>query len=173
MHLSFETPRLLLKPTTEEDAPFLLELYNSPKWLRFIGDRNIRTIAQAEDWINTKITPQFDRLGFGNYIVLRKSDQARIGTCGLYDREGVDGIDIGFAFLPQYEKQGYAFEAASKIMDIGFKLFSLQKISAITMPENIASQRLLGKLGLQFQQIIKLPDDQVELMLYVLEVPHL
>ena len=89
-----------------------------------------------------------------------------IGASGLYDREGVDGIDIGFAFLPQYEKQGYAFEAASKVKETGFNIFSLEKLSAITTVDNLESQRLLDKLGFKFQQRIFLPHDDAELMLY-------
>lgn len=168
MHLSFETTRLFLKPTTAEDASFLLKLYNTPKWLRFIGDRNVRTIAQAEEWISTKITPQFERLGFGNYIVIRKSDRVKMGACGLYDREGVVGIDLGFAFLPEYEGQGYGFEAASKIKDAAFHTFSLKQLSAITVPDNHSSIKLLEKLGFAFQKMIRLPNDETELMLYAM-----
>lgn len=162
-----ETERLLLLPTTEDDAAFFVELYNTPKWLQYIGDRNIHTIEDAREWIIHKIMPQFERLGYGNYVVIRKADGAKMGACGLYDRDGLDGIDIGFAFLPQYEKQGYAYEAASKIKEAGFNTFSLKTIKAITTKENLDSQRLLEKLGLRFQQMIMLPDDDVELMLYV------
>lgn len=167
--LSFETERLILKPSSIEDAAFLVALFNTPKWLKYIGDRNVRTIAQAKEYIRTRITPQFELLGFGSYVAIRKSDQVKIGTCGLFDREGVDGIDLGFAFLPEYESQGYAYEAAMKIKEAGFNAFSLQKISAITTMDNVAAQKLLQKLGFQFQEFIKLPNDDVELMLYAIE----
>lgn len=169
MHLTFDTPRLFLKPTTEEDAPLLLDPYNTPKWLQFIGDRNVKTIAQAEEWISSKITPQFERRGFGNYIVIRKSDQVKMGACGLYDREGVEGIDLGFAFLPEYEGQGYGFEAATKMREAAFDTFSLQQLSAITVPDNHSSIKLLEKLRFAFQKMIRLPNDEVELMLYEYE----
>lgn len=166
---SFETERLILKPSSIEDAPFFLELYNTPKWIQFIGDRNVHTVEQAEEWIRTKIMPQFERLGYGNYVVIRKADGAKMGAAGLYDREGVEGIDIGFAFLPQYERQGYALEAATRIKEAAFKTFSLEKLSAIATVDNVASQRLLEKLGFSFQKIIVLPNDVVELMLYECE----
>ncbi len=166
MYLSFETERLILKSTSIEDAPFFLELYNTPKWIQFIGDRNVRTVKQAEEWIRTKIMRQFERLGYGNYVLIRKSDHVKIGASGLYDREGVEGIDLGFALLPEYEKQGYAYEAATRIKEAAFNTFSLEKLSAIATVDNTASQRLLEKLRFTFQKRIVLPNDVVELMLY-------
>ena len=97
---SIATERLVLKPTTLEDAAFILELLNSPKWLKFIGDRNVKSIAEAEAYIKERMLPQFERLGFTNNVVIRKADGKKIGACGLYDRDGLEGIDIGFAFLP-------------------------------------------------------------------------
>ncbi|MEZ5008622.1 MAG: GNAT family N-acetyltransferase [Chitinophagales bacterium] len=102
-HKTFETERLIIRPTNESDAAFLMELLNTPKWIQNIGNRNINNLEDAKVYIQTKCTPQFERLGYGNYTVVRKSDQVKLGTCGLYDREGLEGIDIGFAFLPQYE----------------------------------------------------------------------
>jgi len=165
-YLSFETPRLLLEPLTTSDAIHLLELMNTPKWLKNIGDRKVYTVEDAANYITQKITPQFERLGFGNYKVVRKSDGQFLGNCGLYDREGLEGVDIGFAFLPAYEKKGYAFEAAQKLRDEGFSRFGISTISAITIPSNKASQNLLEKLGLTFVKMIQLPDDDEELMYY-------
>ncbi len=112
---TFETERLILKPTSEEDAEFIFELFNMPKWLQFIGDRNIKTLENARAYIKTKMLPQLNRLGYCNYTLIKKTDNTKIGTCGLYDREGLKGIDIGFALLPGYERKGYAFESANKI----------------------------------------------------------
>jgi [ribosomal protein S5]-alanine N-acetyltransferase len=167
---SYETERLILQLTVEADAPFLLELLNTPKWLQYIGDRNVRSVEDAVNYIQQKITPQFQRLGFASYTVIRKSDGVRVGTCGLFDREGLDGVDIGFAFLPQYEGQGYAFESAQKILEAGIHDFKLSKISAITTRDNIASQKLIEKLGLRFSKMVTIPNDDEELMLYVLKV---
>ncbi len=168
---SFETERLLLRPTNEKDADFLVELLNSPKWLQFIGDRKVRNSEDALKYIAEKITPQLERLGFSNYTVIRKSDRQKIGTCGLYDREGIEGVDIGFAFLPRYEKQGYAYESAIKVKEAGFRHFGVQKMSAITVRENHASQALLKKLGFEYIKLIKIPNDEELLMLFELEKP--
>ncbi len=164
---TFETERLLLRPTCEEDADFVLTLLNSPKWLKFIGDRNVYSVAAAKSYIKEKMIPQLERLGYSNYTVIRKSDLAKIGTCGLYDRKGLEGVDIGFAFLPAYERQGYGFESANKIKEAGLHIFGIKKLSGITAKKNIASQKLLEKLGFHFREFVTLPDDDEELLLYV------
>lgn len=163
---SFETERLYLKPTLGEDADFILALLNSPKWLQYIGDRNVRSLEDALAYIKDRITSQFDKLGYSNYTVVRKSDGAKMGSCGLYDREGLEGIDIGFAFLPKYEGKGYGFEAASKIKEAAIHIFKLNPIRAITTQENIGSQKLLEKLGFAYIKLIRIPNDEEELMLY-------
>ncbi len=166
MFSSFETNRLYLYPTTKLDAHFILELMNSPKFIQFIGDREIRSLESASNYIETKMRPQLERLGFSNYTLVRKSDGQKIGTCGLYDREGLTGIDIGFALLPDYEGQGYGFEAASKILEAGRNNFGLKKIQGITVEQNISSRKLLEKLGLVFEKTVCLPGDDEELFLY-------
>ena len=165
----FETDRLHLKPTTEEDAKFIFDLLNSPKWLKNIGDRNIHTLLDAQEYIKTKMLPQLKQLGFSNYTIIRKEDKVKIGSCGLYNRDGLEGIDIGFAFLPEYEKKGYAYEAASKLKEAAFKIFDLKKISAITSKNNIESQNLLLKLGLKLVETITLPNDTEELLLFKID----
>jgi len=173
-HKSYETNRLLLKPTTVEDANFFLELYNTPDWIKFIGDRNIKTIEAAATFIREKIMPQFDRLGYSNYTVILKSANTKIGSCGLYDREGLEGVDLGFAFLPKYYKQGYGYESATKVKELAFQQFSLSKLQAITVHYNAASVNLLKKLGFQFVKNIYLPNDPndpEEVMLFELNKP--
>lgn len=169
---TFETERLLLKPCVEEDAAFIYKLLNCESWLKNIGDRDVKSVEEAGAYIRTKMYPQLKKLGFGNYTVIRKSDGAKIGTCGLHDRKGLEGVDIGFAFLAEYEKQGYGFESANELKKQGFELFALKQINAITLPSNIASQKLLEKLGLQFKKMITLPNDNEELMFYSLEAVH-
>lgn len=166
---TFKTERLIIRPTSESDAEFILEVLNTPKWIKYIGDRNIRTIESAKDYINEKMIPQLKRLGYSNYTIIRKEDNRKIGTCGLYDREGLDGIDIGFAFLPDYERKGYAFEASSRIKDAAFDEFNIETVIAITTRDNVSSQRLLEKLGLQFVEITKLPNEEEELLVYKIE----
>lgn len=164
--LKFETERLLLKATSIEDALFILELMNSPKWIKNIGDRNVRTEEEAIAYIKTKMLPQQERLGFSNYTVIRKSDGIKMGTCGLYDREGLEGFDIGFAFLPRYEKQGYAFEASNTLKELAFSKFDINEINAITIKDNLSSQKLLERLGLKLIGPVRLQNDEEELLLY-------
>jgi len=164
----FETDRLFLKPTTSADAEFIFELVNTPKWLANIGDRNVKSVEDAKAYIKEKMTPQLEKLGYGNYTLIRKVDNIKIGTCGLYDREGLEGIDIGFALLPAYENLGYGYESAAKLLKIGIKEFHIKRISAITTKENIVSQKLIEKLGLKYVNTIKMPDDEEELLLYSL-----
>lgn len=163
---SFETERLLIRPTSLEDAEFIFKLLNSPKWIQFIGDRNIKNEEDAKNYISSKMHTQLKRLGFSNNTIIRKSDQQKIGTCGLYDREGLDIIDIGFAFLPEFEKKGYAFEAARELKKVAAIEFGLKELSAITLEENIGSRKLLEKLGLKFQEKIRIPNDPNDLLFY-------
>jgi RimJ/RimL family protein N-acetyltransferase len=169
-HEFYETERLILRPTTEDDAEFILRLMNTPKWYKYIGDRNVKTTEQAKEYIKTKMEPQLKRLGYANYTLITKSDDEKIGTCGLYDRNGMEGIDIGFAFLPEYEKKGYAFESAQKVKSLAFEKFGLTEISAMTTKNNISSQKLLEKLGMKLTGTIQLPeDDKKEFLLYRLK----
>lgn len=164
----FKTERLWLKPTHVEDAAFLRQLMNTPGWLRNIGDRQIHSLEDAQAYIEEKVQPEYQRLGFGAYTLVCLEDGAKIGVCGLYDREGIDGVDIGFALLPEYEKQGYAWEAANYLKQMAFGLFGLKKISGITQPGNTTSQRLLEKLGLLCQGTVCLSPEETPLLLYVL-----
>ena len=164
-----ETERLVLKPLTTDDSGFIFELYNSPKFIEFIGDRNIKTIQDAEQYIVTKFLPQLEKLGYGNYLVVKKSDNTKIGAVGIFQRDGLDVHDIGFSFLPEFEGKGYGFEAASKLLETAFSVFNLNTISAITTKENIASQNLIKKLGLQYQKTVQLPDGDKELLYYEIE----
>ncbi|PRY13233.1 RimJ/RimL family protein N-acetyltransferase [Pontibacter ummariensis] len=163
---SFETERLILKPTSEEDASFIYELLNTPKWIKYIGDRNVKSIEDAAEYIRRRMRPQLERLGFSNYTVIQKAANVKVGTCGLYDREGLEGIDIGFAFLPEHEKMGYAFEAANEIKRAGIEEFGISELKAITIKDNFASQKLLKKLGFYFCRTTFLPNDDEELLLF-------
>lgn len=166
----FETERLILKPFDITDSAFLIRLLNSPKWLQYIGDRNVHTEEEAVAYIKERMITQLEKLGFGNNLVIRKEDNTPIGACGLYERPGLPLIDIGFAFLPEYEGRGYGFEAASRLLDAGKNDFYLQKVSAICTQDNTASQKLLGKLGLTFIKLIQMDSDRDELMYYEKEL---
>ena len=164
-----ETERLILQLVNIEDAEFILELYNSPNFIKFIGDRNLRTVKDAENYIKEKFLPHVVKYGFGSFVILRKSDRKKIGNVGIYMRDGLNAPDIGFSFLPQFEGNGYGFESSKKLMEVAFSEFDLKKISAISTKENISSQKLIEKLGLKYQSIVQLPDDPEDLMYYETE----
>lgn len=164
-----ETERLILQLVNIEDAEFILELYNSPNFIKFIGDRNLRTVKDAENYIKEKFLPHVDKYGFGSFVILRKSDRKKIGNVGIYMRDGLNAPDIGFSFLPKFEGKGFGFEASKKLMEFAFSEFDLKKISAISTKENISSQKLIEKLGLKYQSIVHLPDDPEDLLYYETE----
>ncbi|KIA84559.1 GNAT family acetyltransferase [Kaistella solincola] len=164
-----ETERLFLKPITTDDAEFLFELYNSPHFLEFIGDRNIKNFEAAAEYIEARFLPQLERLGYGNYVIIRKADRQKIGAVGVYERKGLDVQDIGFSFLPQFEGQGYGFEAASKVLETVFNDYKVKKISAITSKANFTSQKLIKKLGLKYIKNVLLPGDTEELLYFEIE----
>jgi RimJ/RimL family protein N-acetyltransferase len=167
MYLKFETERLFIRPTSEEDAELIHELMNTPKFIKYVGDRKINSIDDAKTYIQTKMLPQLHKFGYSNYSIITKADGTKIGTCGLYNRDGIDGIDIGFGLLPPYEGIGYAYEASSRILKAAFEDFKIEIIKGITSKENISSQRLLEKLGLEITGTTKLPDENEEILLYV------
>lgn len=162
----FQTENLYLKPTTEDDAEFILALVNSPKWLKFVGDRNVRTVEDARNYIKDKMLPQLEKLGFANYTLVRKADSVKVGTCGLYDREGTKGIDIGYALLPDFEKMGYATEAAKKLLEAAKNDFGIDELSAYTTRNHTDSQKLLEKLDFSVKGRILFPDDEEEMLHY-------
>ncbi|KXH83328.1 GNAT family N-acetyltransferase [Chryseobacterium kwangjuense] len=162
----YETERLILRPMTVDDRDFIFDLYNRPSFIRYIGDRNIKTVADAENYIKNRFMPQFEKLGFGNYLMVTKDKGEKIGGVGIFEREGLDVVDIGFSLLEEFEGKGYAYEAAQKVKSIGMDDFGLKKISAITSKDNFSSQKLIQKLGLEFKNYVTLPDDDEELMYF-------
>jgi RimJ/RimL family protein N-acetyltransferase len=165
----YETERLIIRPMSLGDAEFILDLYNRPKFIKYIGNRNIKTVADAENYIKNKFLPQLEKLGYGNYLMLTKEGNHKIGGVGIFEREGLDVVDIGFSLLDEFEGKGYAYEAALKVKSIGMDDFGLKKISAITTKDNFSSQKLIEKLGLKFQKYVTIPGDEEELMYYETE----
>ncbi|MGC4377664.1 GNAT family N-acetyltransferase [Fictibacillus sp. Mic-4] len=166
----FETERLTLRLQTTDDAEFILELVNDPSWLRYIGDRGLRTVEDACAYIVNGPVRMYEQFGFCLYLVERKEDQLPIGICGLVKRDSLEDVDIGFAFLPKYWGKGYAYEAASAVIAYGKDTLGLNRIVAITTQDNHASARLLEKIGLKFERFIQLPNDPEELRLFAFNV---
>ena len=153
----FETARLRLRHLTLEDAPFILELLNDPLFLRFVGDRGVRTVAAAREYLERGPLASYAQHGFGLFHVALKDGDTPIGICGLLKREVLEDVDIGFAYLPRFGGRGYATEAALATMHYGQTVLGLKRIVAITAPDNEASQNVLRKIGLRHEKTIKLP----------------
>jgi RimJ/RimL family protein N-acetyltransferase len=151
-----ETARLVLRRLEADDAEFIVELLNDPDWLRFIGDKNVHSIADARGYIASGPVAMYAREGFGLYLTERKDDAVPIGMCGLIKRDSLPDVDIGFAFLPAFRGQGYALEAATAVLALGSGAFGLRRIVAITSPDNDRSIALLEKLGMKAEAIAHL-----------------
>jgi RimJ/RimL family protein N-acetyltransferase len=151
------------------DAGFILTLLNEPSWLRFIGDRGVRTIDDAKNYIIQGPVAMYASLGFGLCAVELKDSGCPVGICGLMKRDYLDAADIGFAFLPAYWGKGYAYEAANAILNFAKADLGLKRILATTRPENIASQKPLEKLGLRFERLMRHPDGDRDLRVYAID----
>jgi RimJ/RimL family protein N-acetyltransferase len=159
------TDRLTLRYFTTDDAPFLLKLLNSEGWIKYIGDRNVHTVADAIVY-NKRFTDHYTAHGFGFYLVELTESQTPIGMCGLCRREGLPDADIGFAFLPEYSGKGYAYESAAACMIHARKDCNIATILGITVPYNEKSIRLLERIGLVFEKKLFMAGDDEELMLF-------
>jgi len=165
-----ETDRLNLRWLSTDDAEFILELLNEPSFLRFIGDKGVRTLDDARNYILNGPVDMYNRLGFGLYLTELKDGAVSLGICGLIKRDSLEDVDIGFAFLPKFWSKGYAYEAAAAVMTYGKTVLGVNRIVAITSPDNYASGRLLEKLGLRFERMIHLSQDAPEVRLFVSDV---
>ncbi|WP_312297442.1 GNAT family N-acetyltransferase [Chryseobacterium sp.] len=167
---TYETERLILRPMSPlEDRDFVFDLYNRPKFVQYIGNRNVNSAEDAENYILNRFAPQIEKLGFGNYLLVTKEGNEKIGAVGIFQREGLEILDIGYSLLEEFEGKGYAFEAAQKVKSIALDDFGLSKISAIISKDNISSQKLIEKLGLRFKKHVILPGETEELNYYETE----
>ena len=161
-----ETERLILRRFSLEDAAFALELVNDPAWLEHIGDRNVRNLEDARAYLEKGALAMYERMGFGMYVVALKNTEEPIGTCGLIKRDGLDDVDIGYAFLPQFRGRGFALESAAAVLEHGKRDLGLRRIVAIVSPGNLRSIKVLESIGLQFERMMTLPGDDEEICLY-------
>jgi len=148
--MEIHTERLHLRQLELSDAPFILELLNEPGWLEFIGDRNIRNIEDAEQYILTGPQASYANHGFGLLLIIERSSNQSIGMAGLLQRDHLDAPDLGFALLASSEGKGYAYEASEAILKQAFQNHKRPKIWAFTKPTNSKSQNLLVRLGFVF-----------------------
>jgi RimJ/RimL family protein N-acetyltransferase len=164
-----ETPRLSLREMASSDDEFILALMNEPAYHQHIGDRGIRTIEGARAYILDKFVTSYAKFGHGLYLVEAKDRRRPVGICGLVKREALEHPDIGFAFLRDYWSRGFAFEAARAALDHGFGALGLRTVFGVTFQANQASIRLLEKLGLKYQKMVRIPPNDRESMLFSCE----
>ena len=165
-----ETDRLYLRELSILDSEFMLQLMNTPSWLTFIGDRNVRNKSAASNYISEKIISSYRNNGFGLYLIVLKTNKLPIGICGLVKRDGLLFPDLGFAIMPEQEKNGFATEAANAILFWAKDYLKLTEVCAITTELNKKSIQLLESIGMSYHQKIALPADKDNYLLYKKEL---
>jgi len=161
-----ETGRLSLREFNTTDAAFIIQLLNSEGWLKFIGDRHIKTLEQAENYLTNGPMKSYSVNGFGLSMVELKNTHTPIGMCGLIKRDNLPDIDIGFAFLEEFMGNGYAFEIAQATINFAKENLHKETILAITIPTNVRSINLLKKIGMKFEKNFSFEGSTEELMLF-------
>ena len=166
-----ETERLRLFEMSADsaaDAAFMQRVLNDPGFIRYIADRGVRTLEQAHVYLRERIVPNYAH-GHGMLRVELKTSGDAIGNCGLVRREGLDGPDIGYAFLPEYAGHGYAREAAQGVVDFARRQ-GHKRLFAIVNPDNAASINLLQHLRFGFERMATLPGIGHDVKLFVLDL---
>jgi RimJ/RimL family protein N-acetyltransferase len=166
-----ETDRLALHRFSAEDAAFIVELLNDPSFLRYIGDKRVRTEADAVRYLEAGPLASYERLGFGLWRVGLRESGEPIGMCGLLKRDWLEDVDVGFAFLPRFWARGYAFEAASGVLNHARDALGLERVAAITSLDNEASMALLAKLGFRLESTARPSEKEEEVRLFVRSLP--
>jgi [ribosomal protein S5]-alanine N-acetyltransferase len=161
-----ETERLYLRRITVDDADLMLAIWNDPAFVKNVGDRGIRTLDQARDAIRSGPLRLYRSFGYGPFVMVRKSDGARTGICGLFKRDMLEHPDIGFALLPDYRDSGFAGEASFAVVAHARDDLGLEEITAIVAPDNAPSIALIEKLGLSLSGTITMPGEDREICLY-------
>ena len=166
-----QTERLVLCKLELSDAGFILELLNEPAFLRFIGDKGVRTVADARDYLLKGPMASYEKWGFGLYLTCIRSDSPErcgtpIGICGLVKRDALPDVDVGFALLAHYRSKGYAVESASAVLRHAGQVLRLNRVVAIVAPDNAGSIAVLERIGLKFERMIRLGESGGELKLF-------
>ena len=157
-----ETERLLLCPLQKDDSAFIFRLVNEASFIQNIGDKGVRNLEDAWQYILQGPMKSYDVNGFGLWLVALKDTLTPVGICGLIKRDGLDEPDLGYAFLPEFWSHGYAIESAARVLDYAKETLDINRVVAITAPDNDASIRVLNKLGLQFEKMVLLPGATTE-----------
>lgn len=165
-----KTDRLTIRKLTEANASFILELLNEPAFLEFIGDKGVRSMEDAINYLRTEVLNSYRVNGFGPYLVELTAENEPVGICSLKKRELLPMPDLGFAFLERFRCNGYATEASLAILEYANQSLAIRKMAAITSPENKPSICLLKKIGFRFQKNIHLPEFEEVTKLFVAEI---
>jgi len=168
-HLPLITERLSLRKLTFKDAEFIFELLNDPDWIRYIGDRGVRTLDDAQAYIRKGPMTMYDKHGFGLYLVEVRETGKAVGLSGLLKRDALDDVDIGFAFLPSARGVGYAREAARAVIEEASTHHRLRRLAAITSVDNDSSIRLLEREGFRFEKLLTMPGESEPVKLFMRE----
>jgi RimJ/RimL family protein N-acetyltransferase len=168
MQLNLQSERLSIRTLTIIDAGFMLQLMNSPNWIKNIGDRRVTNKTEASNYILNKIIPSYKKNGFGLFLVCLRAHKKPIGICGIIQRAGLKTPDLGFAMLPEMEGQGFATEASKVVIQFAREVLDLSTLAGITKPDNIASISVLKKVGMEFEQSVQLPEDPTTFSLYTM-----
>lgn len=164
-----ETERLLLARLSYDHCEFIFELVNEPSFKRYIGDKDVRSLEDAQRYLREGPIGSYERFGYGLFLVNVKETGLPAGICGLVKREEFDDPDLGFAFLERYRRNGYASESARAVLEYGFDDLGLDRIIAMADPENAPSVRLLEILGFTYERKVRMPDDDHDINLFSLE----
>lgn len=148
------------------DAEFTLRLLNEAGFLKFIGDKGVRTLDEARAYLSNGPLESYRRYGFGLYLACLRVDSTPIGICGLVKRDSLVDPDVGFAFLEEHWSKGYAAEAAAAVLSYAHDTLGIERIVAITAIDNWGSIAVLEKIGLTFDRRVRLADDGAELKLF-------
>lgn len=165
-----ETDRLTLRQLTFDDAAFILELLNEPAWIQNIGDRNVRSTDDARGYISDRVIASYNKNGFDLWAVDLKTSGEPIGMCGLIKRDTLDDVDLGYAFLSKFWSKGYATEACLATQQYAQTVVGLKRLVAIVDPANPSSIRVLEKIGLRYEQMVRLPNAEIELKLFAADL---
>ena len=164
-----ETERLLLTRLSYDDCAFIFELVNEPSFKQYIGDKSVKTLDDARNYLRDGPIGSYQRFGYGLFLVSQKDVAIPAGICGLVKRQEFDDPDIGFAFLKRYRENGYALESAQAVLEYGFAELKLKRIIAMADPDNERSVRLLERLGLAFERMVRMPEDDHDINLFAIE----
>jgi RimJ/RimL family protein N-acetyltransferase len=167
---TLETDRLILRHLDAGDAPFIVSLLNEPAFLHYIGDRQVRSEEDAIRYILKGPATSYRQHGFGLDLVTLKATGTPIGICGLLQRDYLPSPDIGYAYLRRFWSQGYAVEAAAGVMQHARLVLGMPSLLAITADENIASIRVLEKIGLTFEKMFDHPGHPTPSRLYRIDL---